>query len=240
MKDFCIICHNFFPSTDIRHSQLKHCCSNCTDKIFLNKLTTFSSHNSSFSLTDDSSSNNTYSIFYYQNLIRDLILRSKVQKDYQVLQLLLAIVEMELPSIKSFIYSHIGTNTDLSLVPTPSSLWSRIKGKYDIAHLITETLSKKLQIPMDHTSYKLGWSIFKRSKNKIKYTPDSTFSISKLNHIDTNTNIQNLDSNRCILIVDDILTTGQTLRKLGSIYKTSDTLVLYFTLATSKSFFTHI
>ncbi len=236
MKDFCIICHSFFSSTEIIESQLKHCCSTCADKIFLNRLTHPISNTSSFPLSDDSPLDNTYSIFYYQHLIRDLILRAKVQKDYQALQLLLSIVEKELPSIKSFISSHVGTNLKLSLIPTPSSLWSRFKGKYDVAYLITQTLSKELKVPIEKTSYKLGWSLFKRSKNKIKYTPDSISStVSR-----TDTSIQTFDFNRCILIVDDILTTGQTLKNLGSIYQSPNTLVLYFTLATSKSFFTHI
>ena len=235
MKDFCIICNSIFSNDTDGNATVKHCCHSCLEKIYLNKLDLLSfTPSSTFSLpiSTTPSSDNVYSIFCYQNLIRDLILRAKAQKDYQALQLLISLTLNELPSIKSFISTRFQTPTSLSILPTPSSLWSRLKGKYDIAYLIAKSLSESLGTSLQKPSFKLGWSLFKRSKTKLK----STKPYLSINQIPTHTSTF---QKHTLLIVDDILTTSQTLLKLSSEFKDKNLNLLYFTLATSKTFFKH-
>lgn len=133
-------------------------------------------------------------LFRYNAPLRQLILRAKIHGDYRALACLNGLV------LSSSISAQIAAHCQI-ISPAPSSFWSRIRGKVDLAWLLSSALARQSNIHFARPPLHLYWRFKKRSKTQFREEVDLSEFASR-------------DSQRKnILIFDDIVTSGHTLRK---------------------------
>lgn len=160
----------------------------------------------------------TVSLYRYEGLIRDLIWRAKIKDDHGALDLLVE---------RGLIPKAVATGhwADL-IVAAPSSLWGRLRGRLDLASHLALALAQCVQKPTIPAPLHLYWRM---SKNAQKGTIEraatgspahfSRWELHCLSAWSQNPSVKS--GKRCsqtlrILMVDDVVTTGSTLRRVGS------------------------
>lgn len=141
------------------------------------------------------------SLYAYRGLMRRHIIAAKVQGDHTAVRRLVSVWESALDGLPEM--------TDFSAVmPCPSSLWSRMHGKFDLAWIFAAYTAQRFGIQLIRPPRRLYWSFRKRARmdrpvdNMLINTP-------------ADGQISELTDNfreRCLLI-DDVVTTGATLRR---------------------------
>jgi len=96
-----------------------------------------------------------------------------------------------------------------AVMPCPSSLWSRVRGRLDLARILAESVADAWKIPLLPPPKSLMYSHKKRAqkkaRNQIFFADDQR----------KNTpHFEALDTHPQTLIVDDVLTTGFTLNSV--------------------------
>ena len=146
-----------------------------------------------------------WSLFNYSSLARDLVLKAKVGRQRGAALCLRHLV-MSHPELGFFL-----KGVDF-VCPAPSSLWSRFWGRYDIAYMVAEGLSEERGIPIKLLPYKSYFRLRKRSRIPSEIRRKSV-TIPDLIGEETEDNNSRLP---CILLVDDVMTTGHTLCTMKS------------------------
>lgn len=159
------------------------------------------------SYTDDA---NLFSIYSYSSLIRELIIRAKVHRDLRALE---TIKKLVLSSQK---IKRIAKGMDL-IIPAPSNMMSRLKGKIDIAWVLADAIAKDVGKELHSPPRSTLWRMRKQAKKKnrdqiILQLP------------------QNL-SGKKILLVDDVITSGETMQSLANHYTDHQVTILTFASA---------
>ena len=152
------------------------------------------------------------SLFHYQTDLRDLVCRGKIQGDLPAISLL------------SWLFTAAEESVNLAewcdmIIPAPSSLWGRLRGKFDVAYELAAKLAEKSAKPMENPPASLYWRLRKRSQHHREATDDFA------------RNPPNPLGKRRLLIVDDIITTGQTLHEIANFYP--DDYIKFLTLASA-------
>lgn len=151
-----------------------------------------------------------HSLYRYNKEMRRLILEVKIRGNYRALHCL------------KYLFLNSKQTLDLSnhcrtIIPAPSSLWSRMRGKFDLAWVLAAELANlqkaKLQAPPFHTR----WKLQKRSK------------LRKRSPLASQTYQSSEDAS--ILIVDDVFTTGYTLSHVARSLESSQ--CCFLTLASA-------
>jgi len=190
----CLICRAK-PSIDLRKEQ-KYFCRLCSRLL----------KETPYRFTSGSS------LFSYQGIIRDLILRTKVGGDHTVLR---ALVDLFLEQPQSW----KELDSCEHIVPVPSSFVGRIRGGIDLAYFIARECAyysgKKLRL----APFSSHWRIFKRSKQKQRPALQLNFP-RRRDSIPT-------------LLIDDVITTGFSLLKLA--YKLEESQCRFLTLGNAYS-----
>lgn len=143
-----------------------------------------------------------YTLFKYQDVIRDMILMAKVNQNLKSIYFLNQIIKSDRNILKLLKWAHI-------IVPVPSSLWSRFYGKYDLTYYIAQSLSDEFKKPLLTAPFDLFWKVKKRAMNHETLPYLSIGLIDKIKKA-FKKNINVYDKN--VLIVDDVITTGFTLK----------------------------
>jgi predicted amidophosphoribosyltransferase len=151
-----------------------------------------------WSSNDQKSTAKIESLYRYNGIVRSLTISAKVKGDISALNRLLKIWDSELKAD-----AFAGIN---AVMPCPSSLWSRVHGRVDIAWFLAARIAKKYQISFLRPPRALYWNLQKRSQ---KERPSETNLVvqkgtNKLDYIG--------NSQRHCLIIDDVVTTGKTLK----------------------------
>ncbi|MEZ4743609.1 MAG: hypothetical protein R3B45_14385 [Bdellovibrionota bacterium] len=154
-------------------------------------------------------------------------------------------------------------------MPAPSSLWGRLRGRFDIANYIAHTLSKEFKKPLITPPFNLRWRLKKRAfinkkQSKVEYAKTQekiielpisinnacylkqyTSCINRKNpnkgcHKTTSADIllledHNLFQKRKILVIDDIITTGNNLRSIYSALQIDNVKFLTLAKAINKN-----
>ena len=139
------------------------------------------------------------SLFQYGGIVRSLTIDAKVKGDISSLNKILQIWSTQIEHAVSF------KEIDL-VMPCPSSLWSRMHGRIDIAWFLATAISYKFQIKFVRPPRSIYWNTKKRSQTERPIetnlvVPSGT----------TKSSFVGKSRNHC-LIVDDVVTTGVTLR----------------------------
>ena len=137
-----------------------------------------------------------YSLFKYEKDLRRVIVKTKVKNNPQCLRSLLSLLR------NSFLANELAIKSD-KIMAAPSSLWSRARGRVDLAWLLANTLSKEHKKELIYPPFKLLWRLKKRAQKK------------RLGESYNCSYFTKQKSNKTsVLVIDDIVTTGFTLNKL--------------------------
>lgn len=169
--------------------------------------------------------------FRYEALARKLILRVKVQSDHRALKLLLQLAKEDASA------RQLASWADAVIV-APSSLWGRVRGRLDLAAELGQELADACQRPLIKAPWDLRWRWRKHARKKraerqrqgratrlCRHWSRARFEIQFQRTLASSTGR--------ILIVDDVVTTGATLKDLMASIKSPGREVRLWTLASA-------
>ena len=143
------------------------------------------------------------SLYHYRHSIRSLVLNAKVSNEWR-----------SVDACKQLMLNHPGLRDYLTgveaVMPAPSSLWGRWRGRTDLAYILAQSISESFGVPMVLAPLKYYWRYQKRARipGEIRRDHGTLGSLKK----DYASNLT--DSLGPYLIVDDVITTGHTLATL--------------------------
>lgn len=133
------------------------------------------------------------SLYAYNETLRPLVLKIKLEGNYRALQCL---THLFLNSRRTH---QITKNIDV-IIPAPSSLWARARGRTDLAWLLASSLADKVKCPLHPPPLSLRWQWKKRSKTGFREKLEFAWH-------------EHDPQKQTALIVDDIVTTGHTFQR---------------------------
>lgn len=134
------------------------------------------------------------SLWPYDSQVRQLILHAKVQNRFALLQFL------GLKMLESLVFDP-KQNVEQWIMPAPSSLWGRLRGRFDIAYWLAKKLSDSLQKKIILADSSLYWRLKKRAALSNKIRPEN---------ISYTTSQVYIPLGSEVLLIDDVVTTGWT------------------------------
>jgi predicted amidophosphoribosyltransferase len=150
-----------------------------------------------------------YIVFRYAGLVRELIGRAKIKNDPVALGFLLRFVRRHAAAkIIEF------DSPDTLVCPAPASFWGRARGRFDVAEMLARDCFPQASL----LSGRGPGGIFrqKRAGRNSEASPTKFNWIKTLlNSMDSNGPLCNIDaisSAKRILVVDDVMTSGFTMR----------------------------
>jgi predicted amidophosphoribosyltransferase len=148
---------------------------------------------------------NVTAVFDYVAAARELILRAKTRNDASALGLLLQACE-----VKVSLWMEERAGDGLLVVPAPSSLWGRMKGRFDIALMASEHWFRSDQI----VRAMLPGTFFRKKRAGINQSLNSNASLAFYERffIKKSNFINKISMSRHIVVVDDVMTTGFTMK----------------------------
>jgi len=155
------------------------------------------------------------SLFHYEGAMRELILQAKVHSVWRTAQFLMDLAANDSQIAQLVAWADI-------LVPAPSSAWGRLRGRFDLAQLTTARLAKEHTKTMQLPPGRLFWRWRKRAQATDREQHNAFASQSSGNG-DSKEKTKNKIK---ILFIDDIITTGFTMRELFAYYPNTEIQVL--------------
>ncbi len=181
-----------------------------------------------------------YIIFEYQGLIRDLIGRSKIKNDPVALGFLLRFARQY--AVEKLIEFD---NPDTLICPAPASLWGRVRGRFDVAEMFARACFPRATFL---TGRGIGGPFRgKRAGRNSMPAPSRLKRIKSLlnsmNSIRSSAILDRISLAKRILVVDDVMTSGFTMRtqidQLKGLGAQSIYGLVIATPCRSESFFKH-
>lgn len=145
---------------------------------------------------------------YQDEQVQALILKAKAKECWASFRLLLRIVLRD-PMIAEWLGP-----ADI-LIPAPSSLWSRLRGRIDLPLYLSQELAKKYQKDHYHVPGTLWWRWQKRALARgyydLRLPPDRHTIPAKHPRLS-----MCIPEGARVVIMDDVITTGHTLREISA------------------------
>ena len=217
MLFFCLICRKFTASD---YPLFSYLCPSCLKKVDALRVGAVKP------LMRPKGRHSTVSVwvlFEYRSFVRDLILRAKVKNDFHALRCLCYLAE----SCSEILFL---VNWADIIIPAPSSLWSRLRGRYDIAGFwacnLAKENDKKLEIGPSRLAYRIRKRALMTPSAKIGVTGANPF-INRLlasglsSRYKRKAENTELSKGKNLLVIDDIMTTGFTMRSIAGCYGNS-------------------
>lgn len=150
-------------------------------------------------------------LFHYRGPVRELLLRAKIRSDHQALDLIENLLLMRREAFDAAAWAD-------AVIPCPSSLWGRLRGRLDVAHQLAGALAWHVERPLIEAPADLFWRLRKRAQHKTgrdQSAPKRLRIVAGSFRQRWRTKIEALSPHPArLLLVDDIATTGQTLRRV--------------------------
>jgi predicted amidophosphoribosyltransferase len=150
-------------------------------------------------------------IFPYEGLVRRLIMRSKVKNDAVAAGVICHIVKNALSSDVDFM-----PYAEHLIIPAPASTWGRVRGRFDLAELLVRTVFTHDQI-VQTLLPRLALKAKRAGRNAHDLSRTGRHSLNNKNFNVFNkiASLESLISGaKRILVVDDVMTTGLTMRTI--------------------------
>ena len=141
------------------------------------------------------------SLYPYHSASRSLVLQAKVKACPRALFCLVHL-------LKARMAEHPQAYSADWVLPAPSSLFSRMRGSFDIAFFLAEALCREHSAKLLMAPFSFYFSLKKRARLERK---GELFSLKAFSHKDKR--------KPNLLIVDDVITTGYTLSRLSHLYQ---------------------
>jgi len=160
------------------------------------------------------------SLYRYRGLVRRLILRAKVQGDLQALALLIELAACHSACRKTLAPIQL-------VVPCPSSLWGRLRGRLDVAHHTAVRLARMADAPYASSPWHLYWRLHKRAQMRrvrhglIEVRP-SPARIAAATGRTWQSRPTKSKGESIVLLVDDVVTSGYTMLTTAAAIKHGD------------------
>ena len=209
---FCSGCWNRIHTQETRPSREASgpdLCQDCARELWLLRLASDST---------PSDVGETICLYRYEGLMRDLVWRAKIKDDHRALDLLLHCGLLP----KALAWGHWA---DL-IIAAPSSLWGRLRGRLDVAYHLAHSVGRHVQKPVFPAPWHLYWRLSKNAQKRLSERHSgeqgSSPSTWERRHLGAWSRRLPVSPDpggaSCvrILVVDDVLTTGSTLRRVGS------------------------
>lgn len=162
------------------------------------------------------------SLFAYDDPIRSLVMRAKVQSDHQAITCIEQLFQSDCTARGLALWCD-------AIVTAPSSLWGRLRGRFDLAYFIAAALAESSDRPLLPAPRQLYWRIRKRARMQNRSIGEASKKIFVGGRCMPLTS-----SKQRLLIIDDIVTTGHTLMETASALESSSSVDLRFlTLASA-------
>lgn len=157
-------------------------------------------------------------LYRYEGLIRDMIWRAKIKDDHSAIDLLLRY---------GLLPCAVGAARWADfIVAAPSSLWGRLRGRLDLAAHLAHYLSLHVRKPIALAPWHLYWRFkknaqkasFDRVREDKRYLPSSweeLFLRKWAKKLPVKVDKHSVNELR-ILVIDDVITTGATIGRIGS------------------------
>jgi predicted amidophosphoribosyltransferase len=146
------------------------------------------------------------SLYRYHGLVRGFVIRAKVRSDHSTLDLIRDLMCARPEALEAASWAD-------AIMPCPSSLWSRMRGRLDLGHHLAAGLAEATGRPLITAPPHLFWRVRKRAQHKAPHPSQKGPQIASLAALLLTRWIKVLSANlpSRILLVDDVVTTGFTL-----------------------------
>ncbi len=192
--DYCTVCTNPLTARDLDLDL----CGFCQDEIVA--LT----HTGKVPLKSRQMAD-IHAVFHYDAAVKRLVHLAKIQGDIRAKHVLLQAIGNS-PPFQSL------TRWADAVMPAPSSLWSRTRGRHDLAFAMAQCASKYSGIPHlsppPHLRFRWQKSSFRSRSERQPYTPSSILRKT----LRTKSIASDIEK---LLVVDDVCTSGMTLKTLS-------------------------
>jgi predicted amidophosphoribosyltransferase len=157
------------------------------------------------------------SLYRYESLIREIILAAKVKSDLVCLDYICA-------EFRRIVAQHPLLSSADFIAVAPSSLWSRLRLRFNIAQQLAVEWQKLVRTPEIRLPYSYYFEFQKRAKRH-----DKRWTVDDLPLIDlTKTEKFRHLRHKTLVIIDDIATSGLTLGRIAGQFREVDIKLMVF------------